>query len=28
LIERLRTAFRGAHLMHWATPIARFGVID
>jgi Protein of unknown function (DUF3240) len=28
LIERLRTAFRGTHLMHWATPIARFGVID
>lgn len=28
LIERLRTAFTGTHLMHWATPIALFGVID
>lgn len=28
LIERLRTAFAGAHLAYWITPVARFGVID
>ena len=28
LIERLRTVFKGTHLMHWTTPVARFGVID
>ncbi len=28
LIERLRTVFTGTHLVHWTTPVARFGVID
>ena len=28
LIERLRTVFMGTHLVHWATPVSRFGVID
>jgi hypothetical protein len=28
LIERLRTAFAGTHLVHWTNPVARFGVID
>ena len=28
LIERLRTVFKGTHLMHWTTLVARFGVID
>jgi hypothetical protein len=28
LIERLRTAFVGTHLMYWTSPVARFGVID
>ena len=28
LIERLGTVFKGTHLMHWTTPVLRFGVID
>jgi hypothetical protein len=28
LIERLRTAFAGAHLVFWTTRVGSFGVID
>lgn len=28
LIERLKTAFVGARLAYWMTPVVRFGVID
>ena len=28
LIERLRTAFTGAHVVYWTTPLLEFGVID
>ena len=28
LIERLKTAFRGTHLVYWTTSLAGFGVID
>jgi uncharacterized protein DUF3240 len=28
LIERLGGVFMGTHLIHWTTPVTRFGVID
>jgi uncharacterized protein DUF3240 len=28
LIQRLRTAFAGAHLVYWTTQVGTFGVID
>jgi len=28
LVERLRAAFAGAHLVYWAAPVTSFGVID
>ncbi len=27
LVARLRTAFAGAHLVYWTSPVAEFGVI-
>jgi hypothetical protein len=28
LLERLHTAFGGAHITYWTTPISRFGLIE
>jgi hypothetical protein len=28
LIERLKAAFQGAHLVYWTMPVTRLGLID
>ncbi len=28
LLERLHTAFHGAHITYWTTPVSRFGTIE
>lgn len=28
LLERLHTAFRGAHVTYWTAPVSRFGTIE
>ena len=28
VIDQLRAAFAGTHVVYWTTPVAKFGVID